>query len=210
MLGGNYQPIPELLPTRPFSLPLPPDPTPPTKNISTSLDKKWYPWKWNRGKAEGEDEWERERKKLYIFSQNGDSGKSSSCLLLLSVWMLPLKVRQQVFLWSGRVNKATWIWMRKQSWSHTHLLLTPLSGRRWGIHVWKRKTAEGGGICLHKKSIIWRLSEQSVLTITDYLSADAIIIWRAFHVTKHNRSSMGLMNIEQALYIMLCLCMSKF
>lgn len=88
----------------------------------------------------------RERKKLYIFSQNGDSGKSSSCFLLLSVWMLPLKARQQVFLWSGRVNKATWIWMRKQSWTHTRLLLTPLSGRRWGIHVWKRKTAEGGGI----------------------------------------------------------------
>ncbi len=33
---------------------------------------------------------------------------------------------------------------------------------------------EGGGICLHKKYIIWRLSEQSVITITDDLSADAI------------------------------------
>lgn len=147
--------------------------------------------------------WVQERERNCIFLVIMETVAKVQAVFLLSVWMLPLKVHQQVFLWNGRVNKASWIWMRKQSWSHTHLLLTPSSGRRWGIHVWKRKTAEGGGICLHTKYMIWRLSEQSVITITDDLSADAIINWRAFHVTKHNRSSMGLMNIEQ--YVMVCL-----
>lgn len=87
-----------------------------------------------------------------IFSARMETVAKVQAVFLLSLWMLPLKAHQQVFLWSGQVNKATWIWMRKQSWSQIHLLLTPLSGRRWGIHVWKGKIVKGGGICLHKKT----------------------------------------------------------
>lgn len=112
----------------------------------------------------------REKERNCIFSGRMETVAKVQAVFLLSLWMLPLKAHQQVFLWSGRVNKATWIWMRKQSRFHTHLLLTPLFGRRWGIHVWKRKTVKGGGIFLHKKSIIGSLSEQFVITLTDELS----------------------------------------
>lgn len=139
----------------------------------------------------------REKERNCIFSARMETVAKVQAVFLLSLWMLPLKAHQQVFLWSGQVNKATWIWMRKQSRSHTHLLLTPLSGRRRGIHVWERKTAKGGGIFLHKKSIIGRQSEQFVITITDDPSPHAT--WRAAPSTKHNRSSMGQMNkVEKA------------
>lgn len=142
----------------------------------------------------------REKETNCIFSARMETVAKVQAVFLLSLWMLPLKAHHQIFLWSGQVNKTTWIWMRKQSWSQTHLLLTPLSGRRWGIHVWKGKTVKGGGIFLHKKSIIGRLSEQFVITITDDLSPHAM--WRAFRFTKHNRSSMGLKKkVEKALFL---------
>ncbi len=98
MLGGNYQPIPELLPTRPFSLPLP--------LLPRTFQQVWIrndiPGNGTEEKQRGKTS-ARERKKLYIFSHNGDSGKSSSGFLALSLNASPKSTSASLSLkWSSQ------------------------------------------------------------------------------------------------------------